>query len=127
MAEQNAFRQLFPTDEAKLKAFRLGLAEREKQITVKGMKPEDDIYKSDQLLQAAASYVHAARLLEAHLVPASFLGTPPVSWPWAAKNWHPASAPRMREKAMGLTMAALQAQTSEYALASTPEAGESDG
>jgi hypothetical protein len=82
-------------------------AERRRQIMDEGRNPLADVGRADQLLRAAACYETAAQAI-AHQ-PATAISEPPFDWPWHASFWKPDSSSRMREKAAGLAIAAIDA------------------
>lgn len=80
--------------------------ERARQRSDEGWTPEhDDHHTGGQLLDAAASYLLAART--SGTVLEVLQHTPPVFWPWDRDWWKPGSVERMLAKAGALIAAEL--------------------
>lgn len=79
------------------------LAERQRQLDVKGRTPEhDDQYTEGELAVAAACYAASS------IDPDGLAKEPPLAWPLPAGWWRPSTAERMLQKAGGLLLAEME-------------------
>ena len=83
------------------------LAERQRQISVEGWKPEhDDTHAGGALIMAAVCY--ADWNLYASELPNGGEDRIPVNWPWAASWWKPSTPRRDLVKAGALILAEIE-------------------
>lgn len=92
-------------------AERAVLAERGRQVNVKGWTPQhDDEHDAGELAMASAAYALAAAdaIYPLSQGDGDYANKPPEMWPWASEWWKPSAPMRMLEKSAALAIAEME-------------------